>query len=325
MIRVFMVLLCTVSLQAEILEVKQLFNKKIVTVKSVQKAKQKTFYATTRYDESKIVDVTLRFSGFVEKMYADKTFLSVNQGDRLFTIYSDALSQIKAEIDLARQMRQKSVLKNLQKKLHLLKIGDTISRDYTVDVMAPISGIILKKNVNNGAYLKKGMLAYQIVDNRQMWVLMQVYQKDIDFIKKGMDATIMIEGLAPLRATVDFIYPYMDEKSKKIDVRLLVNNPKGNIYPNLFAKVFLKDTKAPMLTLPKSAVLTKGVKHFVFKPLDDGAFEPVEVVAQRIDAHTYEIIKGLKAGDKVIDHTLFMLDADALTNGLYDNDDDEDW
>jgi len=51
----------------------------------------------------------------------------------------------------------------------------------------------------------------------------------------------------------------------------------------------------------------------------------VEIVAKRIDAHTYAIESGVNAGDRVIDRALFMLDADAITNGLYDNDDDEDW
>ncbi len=325
MIRVFLVLLFVVHVQAEILEVKQLFNKKIISVKSVQKAKEKIFYATTRYDESKIVDVTLRFSGFVEKIYADKVLMSVDQGQKLFRIYSDTLSEIKAEMDLAKQMRQKSIVKNLQKKLHLLKVGATISKDYTVEVRAPLSGVILEKSINEGSYIKKGALLYQIADSSQMWVVMQVYQKDIDFIKKGMDATIMIEGVGSFDAKVDFIYPSMDAKTKKIDVRLVVANPKGVIYPNLFAKVLLKGTPQPMLTLPKSAILTKGAKHFVFKPLEGGEFEPLEVVAKRIDAETYEITKGLKAGDKVIDRALFMLDADAFTNGLYENDDDEDW
>ncbi len=325
MIRVFMVLLFALVLQAEILEVKQLFNKKVVTVKRVELTEKKTFYANTSLDESKIADVTLRFSGFVEKIYVDKSFMSVDKGDKLFSLYSDSLLDIKAEIDLAKGMRQKSLLKNLQKKLYLLKAGNTISSEYTVDVRAPSSGIILKKNINAGSFIKKGMLTYQIADMSQMWVKLQVYQRDIAFIKKGMDATIMIEGLDVLKGKVDFIYPFMDAKTKKVDVRVVVDNPAGKIYPNLFAKVILKGASHTSLTLPKSSILTKGKKHFVFKPLENGEFEPVEVVAQRIDAHTYAIKKGLDAGDKVIDRALFMLDADAITNGLYDNDDDEDW
>lgn len=281
MIRVLWLVCFAVVLQAEILEVKQLFNKKIVSVKSQELAEKKIFYAKSAFDESKIVDVSLRFSGFVEKIYVDTTFITVHKGDTLFSLYSDTLSEIKAEIDLAKDLRQKAVVKNLQKKLNLLNVGDSISSEYTVDVRAPISGIIVEKNIHAGSFIKKGMRTYQIVDMSQMWVVMQVYQSDISFIKIGMDATIMIEGLGALRGKVDFITPFMNAKSKKIDVRVVVENPHRKIYPNLFAKVLLKGARKKRLTLPKSAILTKGAKHFVFKPLDDGEFEPIEVIAKR--------------------------------------------
>jgi len=77
-----------------------------------------------------------------------------------------------------------------------------------------------------------------------------------------------------------------------------------------------------MLILPKSAVLNKGKKHYVFIPLKDGEFEPKEIEAKRIDSKRYEIVSGLKEGDEVIDNALFLLDSDAITNGLYDSDDD---
>ncbi len=197
-------------------------------------------------------------------------------------------------------MRQKSAVRNLQKKLSLLKAGSRISPDFTVDVKSPISGIILKKNINQGAFIKSGMLAYQIADMSQMWVKVQVCQNALNFIKVGMPATIMIEGLQAFSGKVDFITPFMDAKTKKVEVRVVVENPAGKITPNMFAKVALKSPAKTLLTLPKSAVLSKGAKHFVFKPVDENEFQPVEVVAKRLDSY-------------------------AITNGLYDADDDEDW
>lgn len=323
--KILTVLVFALVLNAEILEVKQLFNKKIVMVKSIESSLSKTFYANTELDESKIVDVTLRFSGFVEKLNVDKSFMSVTKGDTLFSVYSKTLSEIKAEIDLAKELRQKSVVKNLRKKLSLLNVGSKISQEYTVEVKAPISGIILEKNINQGSFVRSGMRTFKIADMSQIWVKVQVYQRDMDFVKVGMPASIMIEGLTRIEGKVDFIYPFMDAKTKKIEVRIVVENPDLKIYPNLFAKVELKSPSQTLLTLPKSAVLTKGAKHFVFKPVGDSEFEPVEVEARRIDSRTFAIDKGLHAGEKVIDRALFMLDADAITNGLYDNDDDEDW
>ncbi len=93
----------------------------------------------------------------------------------------------------------------------------------------------------------------------------------------------------------------------------------------MFAKVTLKDISKERLTLPKTAVLRKGSKYYVFEHLKDGEFEPIEIEAKRISSNKYEILEGLQEGQSVINNALFLLDSDALTNGLYDNSDDEDW
>ena len=92
----------------------------------------------------------------------------------------------------------------------------------------------------------------------------------------------------------------------------------------MFATVSFKQNKKSMLVLPKSAVITKGLTHYIFKPISKKEFEPIKVEAKRINSKQFEIISGLKKGESVINNALFMLDSDAVTNGLYDEDDD-DW
>jgi Cu(I)/Ag(I) efflux system membrane fusion protein len=92
----------------------------------------------------------------------------------------------------------------------------------------------------------------------------------------------------------------------------------------MFGKAIIKSSSKKVLTLPKTAVLTKGAKHYVFKPISKDEFEPVLVEARRVSATKYEIEEGLNAGDEVIDNALFLLDSDAITNNLYDSE-DNDW
>ncbi len=323
-ILLFMALIFTL-LEAKIVNLKQNFNKKIVEVKESNSSIQKIFYAHTSFDESRIVDLSLRFSGFVEDIYADKKFSYIQKGAPLFKIYSETLTDLKSKIDIAKQMNQRETLKALEKKLSLLDARGSISKDFTLDILSPISGVVLQKNINQGSFIKKGSLLYRIVDNSTMWVIFEAYQSDLSFLKERERCTVFIEGVGKFDSTIDYIYPYIDKKSQKIDIRVILNNPKKKIFANLFAKVTLFINRGTILTLPRSAVLTKGSKHFVFKPLKDGEFEPKEVKAKRIDSKTFQIISGLKKGDKVIDKALFMLDSDAITNALYDNDNDEDW
>jgi Cu(I)/Ag(I) efflux system membrane fusion protein len=92
----------------------------------------------------------------------------------------------------------------------------------------------------------------------------------------------------------------------------------------MFAKVQIKEEGKSILTLPKTSVLSKGDKYYVFKPTSKDEFEPIKIKAKRIASNKYEILDGLEAGDEVIDNALFLLDSDAITNALYESD-DEDW
>ncbi len=331
-----MVALLAFTLDAKIIEVSQLFNKKIVSVKEQNISFEKSFYADTAMDESRVVDIVTRYDGFIDKLYADKTLKFVEKGSPLFKIYSDDVISAQMELLLAKKLQNrnrplyKSAYSKLvafglgKKTLRVIKNSPKKIKNFTI--YSPVSGYIMQKNINDGGFVKRGKLLLQIADLSELWVIVKVYQKDLAFIDKGMETKIEIDGVKEkLTGIVDFIYPKLDNKTKSVNVRIVLDNKELKVYPNMFAKVdFLKPPKS-ILTLPRSAVLNKGDKHFVFKPINEKEFEPVEITAKRIDSKKYEIISGLKKDDKVIDKVLFMLDSDAVTNGLYDSEEDEDW
>ncbi len=331
---VFLFILAT--LNAKIIEVDQLFNKKIVTVKEQNISLKKTFYATTTLDESRVVDIVTRFDGFIDKLYANKTLMYINKNYPLFKVYSDEVISAQLELLLAKKLKGKnnSLYNSAYNKLISLglsnktlnQIKKSTKRMKNINIYSPISGYLIQKNINEGGFIKKGKLLLQIADLSKLWIIVKVYQKDLNFIKKGMNAHIYIDGIdQKLQGVVEFIYPSVDSKNQTINVRIEIDNKNLIAYPNMFAKVDLLKPSKTMLTLPRSAVLNKGDKYFVFKPINEKEFEPVEIEAKRIDSKKYEIISGLEKGDKVIDKVLFMLDSDAITNGLYDDEDDEDW
>lgn len=323
--RAVLALALGVAAHAQILEVKQLFNKKIVKVQRETRSVKRHYYAQTAIDESRIYDVTLRFSGFVEKLYADQTLMPLKKGEKLFRIYSKEIANIKEERELARANGQRRIVRSLDKKLQLLGVDSAVASDYTVEMIAPSNGVVLEKHIQQGTFVKRGALLYRIADLSKIWVVASIYQKDIPFVHTGMHASVAIEGVGRFSGKVDYLYPMADPKKRTADIRIVLENPEGKIYPNLFARVEIESAKRTIYTLPKSAVLRKGAKFFIFKPLEEGAFEPVEVKARLIDSRTYEILEGVTAGEKVIDRALFLLDADAITNGLYESDEDEEW
>ena len=315
-------------LNAKPIDASQLFNKKLVKVEKKEINHTKSFYGDIIVPEDAFRDINIRFDGYVGKVKTNQTYLFVQKGEKLFDIYSD-------EINLAMNeflFRDKNLRKNYIAKFKSFGIDQKVINDLQktkkvkeyIDVYSPYEGFIISKNITNGSFIKKGTPLFQIASFEKLWVIAKIYQKDITSIKKDMKAKVFIEGFGTITTKVDFIYPTLDEKDKTIKVRLEIPNQDLKIYPNMFAKVNINILNKSMLILPKTAVLTKANKHFVFIPKGK-EFEPKEITANRINAEQFEVI-GLSENDIVIDKAAFLLDSDAITNGLYNSsDDDDDW
>lgn len=325
-------LLGVTILNAQILEVEQLFNKKLIKVQKEEIGTLKSFYGRTALNETKIYDIVTRFDGYITKLYANEQYQTIKKGNPLFTIYSDQVSSIQQEIKIAKRFNKPLVNSNIE-KLKSLDINSSVIRKIktsnktikNIPFYSPRNSIVLQKNINNGSFAKKGKLLLQLASLDELWFIASIYQKDLSFIKKDMKAKIYIDGIKnPIDSKVDMLYPTVDLKTKTVDVRFVVPNKDLKLYPNMFAKVSLKEVSKEMLTLPKTAVLSKGAKHFVFQKLSKTEFEPIEIRAKRISSNKYEILSGVEEGQEVINNALFLLDSDAITNGLYSSDDD-DW
>ena len=326
-------LLFTISISASIITSKQLFNKSTIKVKQQNISISKIFYATTTYDETKVNDIVLRYSGFIKNLNANSTHKFIKKGDLLFKVYSKELVSSFDELLLAIRYKQnKTQIEAIEDRIKLLGISNSTINEvkrakktpYYISIYSKYTGVVMNKNINEQSFAKVGQRLFSLANLSSIWVDANIYQKDLKFIKNGMNANVYIDGVGVYKAKVDLIHPILDNKTKTIPVRLIINNKDKKIFPNMFAKVqFIQKTKT-MLTLPKSAVITKASKHYVFKPIEDNQFEPIEVNAIRINSKIFQITKGLKKDDIVINNALFMLDSDAVTNGLYEEDDD-DW
>ena len=319
-------------LQAQILDAKQLFNKKITKVVKEEVSINKSFYGVTKIDESSLVDIISRFDGYITKLNANKKYMTIKKGEPLYSVYSQELLSIQNELQVAKNFNQNiyqstfSRLDNLDiSKSEQQKIKDGKMNSNGLVVTSPINGLLMEKNINQSSAITKGNLLLQMASLDKIWFIASVYQSDLEFIKKDNMALITIDGInQKLNSKVDFIYPIFDEKTKTVDVRFILENEDLKLVPSMFGKVDINVKKDLMLTLPKTAVLKKADKFYVFKPLENGEFEPVKIEAKRISSNKYEILSGLNENDEVINNALFLLDSDAVTNALYESD-KEDW
>ena len=318
-------------LNAQIIEAKQLFNKKVVKVKKEEVNITKSYYGITKIDESSLVDIVSRFDGYITKLYANKTYMTIKKDAPLYSIYSQEIQSIQGELEIAKEFNKNIYNSSLQKldNLAITKKEQEKIKNSKIDsngilITSPVNGILIEKNINNSSSVKKAEMLLQIASLDKIWFIASIYQNELAYIKKDMTASINIDGInKSINTKIDFIYPIFDDKTKTVDVRFIVDNQDYELVPSMFGKVNIEVSKDVKLTLPKTAVLKKADSYYVFKPLEDGNFEALKIDAKRITSNKYEILGGLNENDEVINNALFLLDSDAQTNALYESDNEE--
>ena len=319
-------------LQAQILDAKQLFNKTTTKVIKEEISINKSFYGITKIDESSLTDVVSRFDGYITKLNANKKYMTIKKGEPLYSIYSQEILSIQNELQVAHNFNQniyQSTLGRLDNldisKSEQQKIKDGKMNSNGLVVTSSMNALLMEKNINQSSAVTKGTTLLQLASLDKIWFVASVYQSDLEFVKKDGEALINIDGInQKIKSKVDFVYPIFDDKTKTVDVRFVLENEDLILVPSMFGKVDINVKKDLMLTLPKTAVLKKADKFYVFKPLENGEFEPIKIEAKRISSNKYEILSGLNENDEVINNALFLLDSDAVTNALYESD-KEDW
>jgi hypothetical protein len=159
------------------------------------------------------------------------------------------------------------------------------------------------------------MKLYRLADLSIVWVQSQIYEQDLGLLKLGQEAEVSLSYLPDrkFRGRVTYIYPTVDEKTRTARVRMEFHNPGLFLKPGMFATVELNAEIEPSaLLVPDSAVLRSGEKNTVFVALDNGRFEPREVtLGPRAENNTYEVLSGLKEGERVVTSGQFMLDSES--------------
>src|SRR6185312_7368436 len=182
-------------------------------------------------DETRIAHVQLRFSGWIQKVFADATYKTVRKGDPLFTVYSPEITATQQEYAIARDNRDllgKStvpgvatgsdfLLKAAAERLRQWQIPDrtvaelersgTVQRELEID--SPASGFITERNAFPSVLVQPGTNLYTIADLSSVWVAGQVLQSDVGRIKPGDAVTVTTDAWPNRRfpGHVDFIYP----------------------------------------------------------------------------------------------------------------------
>ncbi|TIH11676.1 efflux RND transporter periplasmic adaptor subunit [Marinifilum sp. JC120] len=289
------------------------------------------------YDETRIGTITAWTGGRIDKLYIDYTGSSVRKGQATASIYSPEL--LTAQAELIQSVKAKSALRGsslkvvkdtavrteqaAREKLRLLglsksQIANIVKRGKAAEhitLYSPMSGIVIKKDVVEGVYVKTGTPIYTIADLSRVWVILEAYESDLPWIKMGMKMTFSTEAYPGknFEGKVVYIDPMVNEKTRTVRVRLEVPNKGLKLKPGMFVRAVNKEEKQAEkeLVIPASAPLITGKRAVVYiaVPGKEGVFEGREIVLGPKAGNFYVVKYGLNEGEEVVTKGNFKIDS----------------
>ena len=286
-------------------------------------------------DETRLAYVQVRYSGYVQKVFADATYQYVRKGQPLLTIYSPDLVATEREYLIAKQ-NQKEVAQSTvpgvassaaslldaaverlkqwgvsQQEISRLESTGEVQQELEVD--SPISGYIIERNALPSVAVQPDMRLYTIADLSTVWVQAQVFQADLGRIKSGDPATLTVDTFPDRTSSgrVDFIYPQVDMDTRTAKVRIVFSNPSLQLKPGMFANVTLKIPMGQQLVIPATGILQSGTRQIAFVNRRDGYIEPRDVQLGARVGDDFVVLKGLTAGEEVVTSANFLIDSES--------------
>jgi RND family efflux transporter MFP subunit len=287
-------------------------------------------------DETKLYSVNTKIMGWVEKLHVNVTGQPVKKGQPLLELYSPELVSTQEEYLLAVRYRKaisgsevkevltgsESLVQSARRRLELWDITDAQIRELertgvptkTLTFYSPADGIVMEKMIVQGASVMPGMNLFQIADLSRVWVIADVYEYELPWVKLGQAAEMEMAYVPGkiFSGKVTYIYPMLSMETRTAKVRLEFANPAGRIElrPEMFATVrIVAEMGEPVIAVPEQAIIPAGPRRVAIVALTGGSFEPRDVTVGRSADGYLEILEGLQEGEQLVISSQFLIDS----------------
>ena len=216
------------------------------------------------YDETRLKYITAWVGGRIDRLFVDFTGVAVNEGDHMVELYSPELLEAQEVLIQARRAvdqigrssigsvreattatldaaRERLLLWGLtEEQVSEIEKRGTASDQVTIN--APMGGIVVHKNAQEGMYVQTGTQIYTIADLSHLWVEFDAYESDLAWLRYGQTLEFTAEAFPgeTFTGTVAFIDPTLDDRRRTVSVRVNVDNRDGRLRPGMFVRGAVK-------------------------------------------------------------------------------------
>lgn len=303
-----------------------------VQTAEVQKRKlQKELYLTGKVqaDERRRSVQSAHIPGRIEELHVSFEGEKVQEGQHIASIYSPPLIVAQRELLEAQQFKEEQplLLEAAKSKLRNWKLRDAQIEEILksgevqeqIPIYADVSGYVVQQRAQLGDYIQEGQALYELADLSRIWILFDIYESDLPWIKEGTTVQFTVPSLPgqEWKGRIQYIDPVINPQERVAKARITLNNPRGQLKPEMLvrgeAQAYLDQNKES-LAVPQSAVLWTGKRSVVY--VRDSSTQTIAFRLRNIElgpklGDYYVVEKGLRAGEQIAINGTFSIDAAA--------------
>ncbi|GAB1454574.1 hypothetical protein MASR2M47_46300 [Draconibacterium sp.] len=296
-------------------------------------SKDVLLYGKIQVDERLQQSQTAHVPGRIEELKINVTGEPVSLGQLIAKIYSPELVTAQKELIESLSLKDKypALVEASREKLRNWKLSDKQIAEIensgkvtsTFDIYANTSGIVTNRKVNEGDYISKGAVLFDVVDLSKVWGVFDAYESDLPWISMNQQVDFTAQSLPGLTFSgkISFIDPVVDPNTRIVRVRVALGNPGLALKPEMFINGTVHSTlkgSGDQLTIPQSAVLWTGTRSVVYIRIPEAehpSFKLREITLGAAMKETYVVLDGLVDGEEIVTNGTFSIDAAAQLAG----------
>jgi Cu(I)/Ag(I) efflux system membrane fusion protein len=280
-----------------------------------------------KVNEQSAVTISARVPGRIEKLFIKNAGETVRKGDKLYEYFSEDLANIQREYfnlqssnwNFTGRYEPSLALENTLLLMGMLpdqikQLGKDGKIHFSATIYSPASGKIRSINVSEGQYLEEGEPMFELADDADLWVEAQVYPDEIQFLKAGMAATVVIPsaGELEIKSRISFINPSLEKGKNVTLVRAVINNPDGRLHPGMFAMLNVKARVSHGMVIPSSSVISGKETDRVWVREENGDFSVREIITGLQAGDSILVLSGLDPSERIVVSGAYLLNSEFI-------------
>jgi Cu(I)/Ag(I) efflux system membrane fusion protein/cobalt-zinc-cadmium efflux system membrane fusion protein len=176
-----------------------------------------------------------------------------------------------------------------------------------------MSGYVVERNALPNMYAQPDTKLYAITTLSSIWIYAAVFQNQLGQVKVGDPVAVTVDSYPGEKfdGQVDFIWEALDPMTRTAKVRCSFANPEGLLKIGMYVAVAITPRFGRGLVIPDTGVFRTGEHNVVFIERGDGYLTPAEVELGAHLGHSFQVLKGLHAGQRIVSSANFLIDSES--------------